>query len=192
MRPPILTSRLLLRDLTESDAPLLFDLDSDPQVLRYVGPRLANDVAAVAERIRTVQIPQQNHPWHGTRIVLDRFTNDFLGWVFIRPAPASRSAAAFGWTNHSEVEIGYRYRRSAWGRGIATEAAMPLMELALADAATSAIVACAHSNNTGSLRVLAKLGLKPVSQVILPDATEPTFKLARPKIGTTGPTNGHR
>jgi RimJ/RimL family protein N-acetyltransferase len=179
MREPLLTSRLILRDITEADAELLFELDSDPEVLRYLGPRPASDVASYRDRTRTVYMPQQEHPWHGVRIVLDRASGEFLGWVFVRSATAAREAREIGWTRPDEVEVGYRYSRSAWGRGIATEAALPLVQLALADPETTAVVACAHAGNAGSLRVLEKLGLKRVGEVVLPNASEATVKLAR-------------
>jgi RimJ/RimL family protein N-acetyltransferase len=38
MREPILTDRLILRDITVADAELLFALDADPEVMRYIGP----------------------------------------------------------------------------------------------------------------------------------------------------------
>ncbi len=179
MREPLLTTRLLLRDVAEDDAELLFDLDSDPAVLRYVGPRAAPDVAGYRERTRTVFIPQQAHPWQGVRLVFDRAGGEFLGWVFVRPATASRLAAGLGWTRADEIEVGYRYRQVAWGRGVATEAATPLVGLALADPATAAVVACARADNAGSLRVLHKLGLKRVGEVQLPEDPVPTVKLAR-------------
>jgi [ribosomal protein S5]-alanine N-acetyltransferase len=181
MREPLLTDRLILRDITEADADLLFDLDSDPEVMRYVGPRPAPDVAGYRERTRTVHVPLQAHPWHGVRIVLDRLTGEFLGWVFVRPATDSRFARALGWTRPDEVEVGYRYRRSAWGRGLATEAAAPLVHMALADPATTAVVACALAGNAGSLRVLEKLGLERVGEVMSAETNEPTVKLARVK-----------
>jgi ribosomal-protein-alanine N-acetyltransferase len=181
MREPLQTDRLLLRDITEADADLLFDLDSDPEVMRYIGPRPADDVASYRERTRTVYLPVQAHPWHGVRIVLDRASGAFLGWVFIRPAPASRIAREMGWTRPDEVEVGYRYRRSAWGRGIATEAATPLVRIALADPETTAVVACALAGNAASLRVLEKLGLERVGEVMLPETSEPAVKLARVK-----------
>lgn len=179
MREPILTKRLMLRDLTEDDAELLFDLDSDPEVMRYIGPRPANDVAAYRERTRTVYLPWQTHPWHGLRLVHDRESGDFLGWVFARPATASRDASALGWTRPEEIEVGYRYRRTAWGRGIATEAATPLVQIALTDPATTAVVACANAGNAGSLRVLEKLGLKRIGQATVPETNELLVKLAR-------------
>ena len=86
-----------------------------------------------------------------------------------------------GWTRPDEVEVGYRYRRSTWGRGVATEAAAPLVQIALADPATTAIVACTAAGNAGSLRVLKKLGLERVGEVMLPETSEPAVKLARVK-----------
>ena len=85
------------------------------------------------------------------------------------------------WARPDEVEVGYRYRRSAWGRGVATEAATPLVQIALADPATAAVVACALAGNAGSLRVLEKLGLERVGAVLLPGTGAPTVKLARVK-----------
>jgi len=181
MRKQLLTDRLILRDITEADAELLFELDSDPEVMRYIGPRPAPDVASYRDRTRTVHLPFQAHPWHGVRVVLDRESGEFLGWVFVRPATASRDARAIGWTRPDEVEVGYRYRRSAWGRGVATEAAAPLVQIALADPATTAVVACALVGNVGSLRVLEKLGLVRVGEVMLHEASEPAVKLVRVK-----------
>jgi RimJ/RimL family protein N-acetyltransferase len=181
MREPLFTDRVVLRAITEADAELLFELDGDPDVMRYIGPRPATDLASYRERIRTVYLPQQGHPWQGIRVVLDRASGEFLGWVFVRPAPASRSARELGWTRPDEIEVGYRFRRTAWGRGVATEAAAPLVEIALADPATTAVVACALASNAASLRVLTKLGLVRVGEVLLTGASEPAVKLARGK-----------
>jgi RimJ/RimL family protein N-acetyltransferase len=182
MREPLLTDRLILRDIAEADAEVLFDLDSDSEVMRYIGPRPAPDVAGYRERTRTVHLPYQAHPWHGIRIVLDRASSEFLGWAFARPATDFKFARDVGWTRPGEVGGGYRYRRSAWGRGLATEAATPLVRIALADPATTAVVACALAGNAGSLRVLEKLGLERVGEVMLSEMhDEPTVKLARVK-----------
>jgi ribosomal-protein-alanine N-acetyltransferase len=181
LRIPLLTDRLILRDITEADAELLFDLDTDPEVMRYLGARPATEVRAYLERTRTVYVPMQAHPWHGIRIVLDRASGEFLGWVFVRPATGSKFAREIGWDRPDEVEVGYRYRRSAWGRGVATEAATPLVQIALADPATTAVVSCALASNAASLRVLEKLGLQRVGAVVLTETNEPTVKLARGK-----------
>jgi len=85
----------------------------------------------------------------------------------------------YGWTDPAEVEVGYRYRQAAWGRGIATEAASVLVRIALADAATSAVVGCALAGNAGSLRVLEKLGLVRVGEATVTDFEDLAVKLSR-------------
>ena len=142
------------------------------------------------QRIRTVYMPWQSHPWHGIRIVVDRAQQTCLGWVFIRPAVCAADASELDWTRPHDEEVGYRYCRAAWGRGIATEAARPMIEMALADPATASIVACARADNLGSLRVLEKLGLQRVGQVMLPDTDQPTVKLARTNQHPPKPTCG--
>lgn len=179
MREPLFTERLVLRDVTDADAELLFELDSDREVMRFIGPRPADDVGPYRERIRSVYMPWKKHPWHGVRLVFDHATTQFLGWAFIRPATESVSAAELGWTSPTEVEVGYRFHQAAWGRGIATEAAAELVELALDDLSTTAVVACALVGNKGSLRVLEKLGFKRVGEVQQSSNDQPTVKLIR-------------
>ena len=181
MREPLLTKRLLIRDVTEADAELLFDLDSDPEVMRYIGPQVASDSSWYRDRIRTKFIPKQAHPWHGVRVVFDRISGDYLGNVSVRPANESPDAQALGWNRAGDIEIGFRFHQLAWGRGIATEAAKPLIEIALTDPATKAVVAYADISNVASLRVLQKLGLARVDEVLLPGESEPTVKLSRPR-----------
>jgi [ribosomal protein S5]-alanine N-acetyltransferase len=183
MRESFLTDHLLLRDIAEADAELMFDLDSDPEVMRYIGSQLANDASWYRNLIRTKFVPQQTHSWHGVRVVFDRMSGDFLGSVSLRPASTSKDAQALGWNRSDEIEIGFRFRRSVWGRGVATEAAKPLVAIALADPTTTAIVAYADMSNVASLRVLQKLGLEPVGEVLLTGTSEPTVKLARLKEG---------
>ncbi len=186
MREALLTKRLLLRDVARDDAELLFDLDSDPEVMRYIGPAPVFDLTSYRERIQTVFLPQQAHPWHGIRIVLDRASEEFLGWVFARPANKSSIAPEMSWKRGDEIEMGFRFRRAAWGRGFATEASQALLKLALADPATAAIVACAHADNSSSLRVLEKLGLTRIGELTRSGDSRPTVKLARMRQQATG------
>jgi RimJ/RimL family protein N-acetyltransferase len=179
MRAPICTERLVLRDVTEADAERLVDLDSDPEVMRYLSAHSRYDAAAYRERIRDVYLPFRAHPWHGFYLTFDRATDAFLGWVIARPATGHLFARELDWTRADEIEIGYRFRRAAWGRGIATEAARPLVAVALADPATTAVVACARTDNRGSLRVLDKLGFERAGEAVLPGIPEPVVKLAR-------------
>jgi RimJ/RimL family protein N-acetyltransferase len=174
MREPFTTSRLLLRDVTLDDAALLQSLEADPEVMRWISGKPAETVEWHRERIRNVFLPWQAHPWQGLWVILERDTHAFLGWVFARPAHLAWFAVPIGWCDPAEIEIGYRLARSAWGRGIATEAALPLVARALADPDTRALVACTAVGNLGSQRVLAKLGFQPIGEVHLPGIDFPT------------------
>ena len=57
-----------------------------------------------------------------------------------------------------EIEIGYFLRRSAWGKGFATEAAQRLLRFAFEDTSLKEVVAVIESENKSSRRVLDKIG----------------------------------
>jgi hypothetical protein len=115
------TERLVLRRFTDSDADaeLLVELDSDPEVTRYLTPVGipfdTQSAAAYRERIRTVWLPQDTKPGRGVGAAFEKATGQFVGWVFLRPATLYKFATEAGWTRSSDLELGYRLRREAWG-----------------------------------------------------------------------------
>lgn len=161
------TERLTLRRFADcdADAALLLELDSDPEVMRYIGAAALTSVAAYRERIRTWR-PYCERPGRGVWAVCERATGGFLGWVMLRDATAHRLAADIGWTLPSELELGYRLKRAAWGRGFATEAAVAVP--ARLDPEVTAVVAVALVSNRGSTRVMEKVGLAFEREVPLP------------------------
>jgi RimJ/RimL family protein N-acetyltransferase len=58
-----------------------------------------------------------------------------------------------------EIEIGSRLCRHAWGQGIATEAARPILAYAFATLKVRTMIAEIDTANTASRRVAEKLGL---------------------------------
>jgi RimJ/RimL family protein N-acetyltransferase len=58
------------------------------------------------------------------------------------------------------VEVGWRLRRDAWGRGYATEAARPALRHGFADLRLDEIVSLIHEANARSLAVARRLGLR--------------------------------
>src|SRR5262245_43020973 len=154
------TQRLVLREFTEDDAALLLELDSDPEVMRYIGPYGLPDVDAYRERIRTVyQGYYARGEGHGLWAALAKPGREFIGWFCLRPAVDYKFAAEaeFG---PGELELGYRLRRAAWGQGYATEASRALVRKALAELGADRVVACALAGNRASIRVMEKAGLK--------------------------------
>lgn len=163
------TDRLRLRRFREVDAPLLFELDRDPEVVRYTGPG-HQTVEEYREKIVSQFLPAYAaHSCRGVFAVEEKDSGDFVGWFILRPSVTYRYAAAVGWFDASEIEIGYRFHKRFWGRGLATEGAIALRDLAFDDAETTAIVACALTANRASTRVMEKLGMTPRYNCELPD-----------------------
>jgi RimJ/RimL family protein N-acetyltransferase len=190
------TPRLSFRRFadTDADAALLLELDSDPEVMRFIGPVGLPDVAAYRERVRTVWLPQGTHPHRGVFALEEKATGEFIGWIFQRPAPAYRFAAEAGFARESDLELGYRFRRSAWGRGLATEAAAELVRLALADEAVTSVVAVALVTNVGSWRVMEKIGMTRLRQFALPadvGFTDPCLVYAKCRAGCSPTDSDH-
>lgn len=142
------TARLLLRPRTAGDFDACRAMDSDPDVIRYVGAPWANEaehLAFLRRRLETVYPPGLGY-W---TLVPKDDPAGFLGWVMLHPCDVAGA----------EVEIGWRLPRAAWGRGYATEAALPILDQGFRKAAFSWVVADIDPANAASMRVAEKIGL---------------------------------
>jgi RimJ/RimL family protein N-acetyltransferase len=187
---PLETERLRLRGFTDSDADaeLLFELDSDPEVMRFIGPFRLPDVEAYRERIRTFWLPYYSpHPNRGFWAAIDKATDQFIGWFFLRPATDYKFAAEAGWTRPTDLELGYRLCRAAWGRGWATEAAGLLVRRVLADLSVTCVVAAALVPNRASTRVMEKIGMIRVREFAMPGYDDPGVMYALCREGCSPP-----
>jgi RimJ/RimL family protein N-acetyltransferase len=184
------TARLTLRRFadTEADGRLLIELDADPEVMRYVGPSGVQTVEAARELIRNRVIPScvAGTPRGGWAAHL-KPAGEFIGWFFLRSAPASPIAAEAGWTRPTDLEVGYRLRRTAWGRGLATEGASFLVEHGLADPTVTCVLGVASAANLASCRVLEKCGLVRYREFVSPRSADPEALFARCRDGCAHP-----
>ncbi len=146
------TPRLVLRRLVPADLADLIALDSDPEVMRYVGsPAGVRTPAETEERARgRIQEAERGliEPLGLWRIEW-RADRAFCGVGALLRMPAG-----------DDVEIAYRLARSAWGQGIATEAASALAAHALGALALPRVVAVTYPANRASQRVLDKIGFE--------------------------------
>jgi RimJ/RimL family protein N-acetyltransferase len=149
------TQRLLLRRLTLGDAELLIDLDSDPEVMRYLGGRPVD-----AEHIRQNVLPdvldryERGEPW-GMWAALLLPALDFVGWFHLWPNPEFPEY---------DAEVGYRLKPAYWGRGLATEGTIALLDKAFGEFGCSSVSARTLVTNAASQRVLQKAGMQLVRQ----------------------------
>jgi RimJ/RimL family protein N-acetyltransferase len=163
-------------------------MDSDREVMRYILPRFeAPPVAGTGARAGFARCPERYYAVgsrYGVFAAIEKATGDFIGWFLLRPAMDHRLASAAGF-GVDELELGYRFRRAFWGRGLATEGARALVQYARADAAVSAVVAVALQKNVASTRVMEKAGLMFRAECVLPGYDLPgvTYRLAVREVG---------
>jgi RimJ/RimL family protein N-acetyltransferase len=151
MRILLETERLLLRRFTETDADVLYDLDGDPEVMRFLngGKPRARDV------IRNKILPlflrsYERFEGFGVWAAIEKSTGEFLGWFAFHPSETG---------GPEEVELGYRLRRSAWGKGYATEGSRALICKGFTELGVQRVVADTMTVNAASRRVMEKAGL---------------------------------
>lgn len=145
------TERLLLRPRTLADLDANLAMDLDPQVIRYVFAK-APDPERWRARI-AAQIQGGWPPIGGIWAVEWRDAPGFLGWCDLFPLGPSRL-----------IEIGYRFHRTTWGRGIGSEAARAVLDHGFRALAIDPIVAVTNPDNLASQRILTKIGLQPAGE----------------------------
>lgn len=144
------TERLILRQFTEADVDHLFDLDSDPEVMRFLngGTPTPRDI------IQNDILPRFLHyderlPGYGFWAAIEKATGDFLGWFSFRPSDGIPD----------EVQLGYRLRKAAWGKGYATEGSRALIHTGFTELGVQRIIATTYQDNVASRRVMEKVGM---------------------------------
>jgi RimJ/RimL family protein N-acetyltransferase len=145
------TDRLTLRRFTEDDAGNLFNLASDPEVMRY----LTGGRPTPRDEFRDQIIPfhlavYEQFAGLGTWAAESRSTGEFLGWFHFRPGPAQ---------DVKNIDLGYRLRRAAWQQGYATEGSRALIRKGFTELGVERVYAHTMAVNTASRRVLEKCGL---------------------------------
>src|SRR5262245_19431606 len=104
MKIIFVTERLLFREFTEQDAPLLYQLNLDPDVIRYTLDPIA-DVEHARKILKDVMIPQYSLHNHGRWAVHLRNENEFIGWCGLKFIEEL-----------NEVDLGYRFMKKYWGK----------------------------------------------------------------------------
>jgi RimJ/RimL family protein N-acetyltransferase len=145
------TERLVLRRFTKSDVENLFDLDRDPDVMRFLtgGSPTPRDV------IQNEILPRflryyERFAGYGYWATMEKSTGAFLGWFGFVP-PEGRGP--------DDVELGYRLRKSAWGKGYATEGSLALIRKGFTELGVQRVFATTYQDNLASRRVMEKAGL---------------------------------
>lgn len=148
------TQRLTLRRFTPDDVDLLADLDSDPDVMFWItGGRTTTREEIERDVLPAFVSYYERYDGYGFWAAIERATGEFLGWFHFRPAPGHPV---------DEPELGYRLRRSAWGKGIATEGSIALIDKGFRDHGVRRVLAETMAVHDASRRVMEKAGMRLV------------------------------
>lgn len=146
------TERLVVRDWLESDGDRVFDIYRRWEVSRWLGaePRVMTDRESASRSIERWN-QRNTDPTYGVWAVEEQASGVVAGTVLLVPLPGESG----------EVEVGWHLHPDAWGRGLATEAAFGAIvhgrKAGLAD-----IYAVVRPDNTASIAVCGRLGMKPL------------------------------
>ncbi len=150
------TPRLILREVDLADAEGFFEMDSDPEVARFVGGRPVDSIEKSREIILFVQ-KQYAERGIGRWSVVEKATGAFIGWCGLKRAlPEDAIRPEKG----EFIDLGYRFSKKNWGQGFASEAARAALEQGLGPLGFSKICAMADSRHSVSLHILEKTGFR--------------------------------
>jgi RimJ/RimL family protein N-acetyltransferase len=148
------TRRLVLRRFTAGDAGNLVSLDAGPGVMHFITGGIPTSRAEIESEILPAFLAYyERYEGYGFWAAVEKATGEFLGWFHFRPGAEA---------GPGEVELGYRLRRAAWGKGYATEGSRALIAKGFTELGVQRVAAEAMAVNTASRRVMEKAGLRLV------------------------------
>ena len=146
------TPRLILRPFEETDIEEAFGWFGYSTVMQFTPAGPDKSLEQTKLRIRDYQAHQAAHGF-SKWVMVERSSSRLIGdsGLFV--------LEEYGW-----VDLGFRLARMFWGKGLATEAASAWTHAAFEDYQLSELGAFSHPDNVASMRVLEKLGFRPIRQ----------------------------
>jgi RimJ/RimL family protein N-acetyltransferase len=154
-RPIVTSERMNLLPMTSEHLPLLVELDSDPEVLRYIIGRARSASEALEFWKPRCADTGPDEIGLGYWIGFARETQDFLGWWNLQPDEPERGEP-------TRAEAGWRLGRRHWRQGYATEGATALFDHGFSAVGLSTVWAETMAVNLPSRGVMVKLGMRHV------------------------------
>ncbi len=143
------TERLVLRDWHPDDAPVVLDILSRAEVVRWLDDGEPQPLADLDEARAKIRSWQDLVPPLKQWAIEVRETGEVVGWACLVPIPTSGGLVQIGWTLHPD----------AHGHGYATEAARAVLDHGLASGLTE-VRALMIPDNEPSMKVAQRLGMR--------------------------------
>ena len=146
--------RLRLRELRNSDLGGMYELDSNPNVHKYLGNKPIK-TKAEAQKILDSVIQQYTERGIGRFAVIEKASGDFIGWSGLR---LNTEYNMNGFTKY--YDVGYRLIERFWGKGYATESGKASVDYAFNTMKLPELYATTEISNQASHNALLKIGLQ--------------------------------
>ena len=159
------SERLSYRLMNAGDRQFLFDLDQDEEVMRYINggklPTKAEVEDVYLPRLLSYTDPEKG--WGMYQVCL-KDDGQAIGWILVRPMDFFSDSPQ--WDN---LELGWRFYRTTWGKGYATEAAIAIKNAFIEQKDIGKFTAIALEGNDASIKIMTKLGMHYVKTAIHED-----------------------
>ena len=143
------TERLLLRKIVPTDAPFFFGLFNSKGWLKYIGDRNIKTVADAEKQLLEKYIPSYQTNGFGSYMVLEKVTGAAIG-----------TCGIYKRERLDYPDIGFAFMPAYFKRGYGYEAAKAVLDYANDILNLPTILAFTVKENTASIKLLEKLGLK--------------------------------
>lgn len=182
LRPILESERFRYRPLEPTDDDLARALFLDADVARYVGGMM--QPGAITVESMGLWTRRSMSGGIGVWVIIDKMVGEKLGTVILLPMPVDGHDTDWDCivgdgTPPMDIETGYILKKTAWGRGVATEACTRIVRFAFEETPLRHIVACTDPQNTTSQRVLMKSGLRWDGWGRAYGGLAPMFKITR-------------
>lgn len=147
------TERLILREMLPSDAEAMFKLDSNPNVVKYLGNK---PVRTIDESITIINSVRNQYLKNGIGrfSVILKENNKMIGWAGIKFVTDIENNQ----TNF--YDLGYRLQEEYWGKGYASEATKAWLDYFFQTMRLPLLVANVNVDNFGSNKIVKKFGFQ--------------------------------
>jgi RimJ/RimL family protein N-acetyltransferase len=156
LAPVLHTGRLRLVPLADRHLELEVELDSDPEVLRYISGRAHTRDEVVASHAVRMALGRRV-PGLGYWIAFLADGGEFVGLMMLPPAHGPDQP-----DDPSVADLGYRLQRRWWRQGLATEASRAPLRHAFDVVGVRRVIAQTMAANAASRGVMAAAGLRYV------------------------------
>jgi RimJ/RimL family protein N-acetyltransferase len=155
------TERLIIRHLSVQDAPFILALVNEPSWLRHIGDKGVRTIGDAERYILNGPVKMYRDKGFGLYLVTLKQPHQAIGICGLIKRDALEN-----------VDLGFAFASEFWGNGYAYESAVATLAHAKNDFDLRRIVAIVSSDNSASIRLLAKLGFEPERKIRLAPGSE--------------------